>query len=181
MDSDNLTDKQRRFCQEYVYDWNGVRAYQEAYPSCSYDAARANANRLLTKANIKAYIEEVQKDLEKQCGISRQMVLEEYMKIAFNSIAHLHNTWIDRKELEALTDHQKACISEIDTKIMKRVVDEEVMAVEQIKIKLYDKNRALENICKMLGYDAPTKFDFKGNIGIDLPAIELKLRNNGGT
>ncbi len=161
-----LTDKQKVFCQEYIYDWNATRAAIAA--GYSEKTARQIGQENLSKPDIQAYIEEVQKDIEKQCGISRQRVLDEYIKIAFNSIAHLHNTWIDRKEFESLTEDQKACISEIDTKIIRRTIDEELVAVEQIKIKLYDKNKALENISKMLGYDAPIKILQSGRININL-------------
>lgn len=54
-----MTDKQRKFCDEYLIDANATRAYKVAYPHVkSEDAARACASRLLTKANIKNYIDE---------------------------------------------------------------------------------------------------------------------------
>ncbi len=168
-----LTDKQKHFCQEYIYDWNATRAAIAA--GYSEKTAKEQASRLLTNVNVQAYVEEVQKDIEKQCGISRQRVLDEYMKIAFNSIAHLHNTWIDRKEFESLTEDQKACISEIDTKIITRTIDKELVNVEQIKIKLYDKNKALENISKMMGYDAPIKIIQSSQISLKIMSDEQDL------
>lgn len=54
-----MTDKQRKFADEYLIDCNATRAYKIAYPHIkSDDAARANASRLLTNANIKDYIQE---------------------------------------------------------------------------------------------------------------------------
>lgn len=54
-----MTDKQRKFCDEYLIDTNATRAYKAVYPHVkSEDAARACASRLLTKANIKEYINE---------------------------------------------------------------------------------------------------------------------------
>ena len=54
-----MTDKQRKFCDEYLIDANANRAYKAAYPHVkSEDAARACASRLLTNANIKQYIDE---------------------------------------------------------------------------------------------------------------------------
>lgn len=54
-----VTDKQRKFADEYLIDCNGTRAYKAAYPKIKSDeAARVNASKLLTKANIKAYIDE---------------------------------------------------------------------------------------------------------------------------
>ena len=54
-----MTDKQRRFADEYLIDCNATRAYKAAYKSVKSDeAARVNASKLLTKTNIKQYIDE---------------------------------------------------------------------------------------------------------------------------
>ncbi len=54
-----MTDNQRKFCDEYVKDCNGVRAYKAVYKNVKSDgAARACASNLLTKPNIKEYIDE---------------------------------------------------------------------------------------------------------------------------
>lgn len=158
---DELNENHKAFCREYVFDWNGTRAYQVAYPKCKEDVARANASRLLTKANIKAYIEEIQKDLEKISGISRLKVLNEFAKMAFMSMAGLHNTWIERKEFDELTEEQKACISEIWTKTEGRFdkESEQIIQVDYVRVKLYDKQKALESINKMLGYNPADKLD----------------------
>lgn len=157
-----LTDKQKIFCNEYIYDWNATRSYKIAYPDCKTDdSARAASSLLLTNINIIDNIKEIQKDIEKQAGISRNMVLNEHMKLAFSSIAHLHNTWIERKDFDKLTEEQKACISEISTQIRKVTIkDKETpIEVEYIKIKLYDKQKSLDSISKMLGYNEPEQLD----------------------
>ena len=54
-----MTDKQRKFADEYLIDCNATRAYKAAYPRIKNDnVARANSSRLLTNANIKNYIEQ---------------------------------------------------------------------------------------------------------------------------
>lgn len=53
-----MTEKQRKFADEYIIDCNASRAYKSAYPKIKSDlAARVNASRLLTNANIKDYIQ----------------------------------------------------------------------------------------------------------------------------
>ena len=74
------------------------------------------------------------------------------------------------KDFEALTDEEKACIKSVETKQTKRVtpMGEEVID-EQVKITCYDKQKALDSIVNMLGYNAPEKTantDTKGN---DIP------------
>lgn len=54
-----MTEKQRRFCDEYLIDCNATRAYKAAYPSVKNDeVAKAAASRMLTNVNVKAYISE---------------------------------------------------------------------------------------------------------------------------
>ena len=54
-----MTEKQKRFCDEYLIDLNGTRAYKAAYPSVKSDkTAGANAARLLGNASIRAYLDE---------------------------------------------------------------------------------------------------------------------------
>ena len=161
---EGLTNSQKEFCKEYIYDWNATRAYKVAYPTIKNDnAAGAAANQLLRNIKIQRYLESIQKDLEKLAGISRMQVLDEFRKIAFSSIAHLHNTWIERKEFEKLTEDQKACIQEISTQITSKNIgtrkDPEIVSVEYVKIKLHDKQKALESVAKMLGYNEAEKHE----------------------
>ena len=170
-----LTPKQKRFCSEYIIDWNGTRAAIVA--GYSQKTARQIAVDNLSKLNVKTYIEAIQKDIEKQAGISQMMVLQEYMKIAFSNIADLHNTWIDRNDFDQLTEPQKAAISEIDTRVIRRTIDSEIISVEQVKIKLHDKQKALTEISRMLGYNAPEKFDHTSK-GDKITGFTIKVKRN---
>lgn len=54
-----MTDNQRKFCDEYIIDCNATRAYLAAYPHVKNEhSARTLASRLLTKVDIKTYIDE---------------------------------------------------------------------------------------------------------------------------
>ena len=153
-----LNDRQKAFCKEYCYDWNGTQAAIRA--GYSEDSAKEIASQNLTKLNIQAYIQIIKNDLELLCGISRKRVMDEHLKLAFSSIAHLHNTWIERKEFEKLTEDQKSCIAEITTQVKHYTPkDASDYDIEFIKIKLYDKQKALDSISKMLGYDAAVKVE----------------------
>lgn len=62
-----LTPKQKAFCDEYLTDLNGARSYKAVYKSIKNDAtARANASRVLTNANVKAYIAERMKEIQNE-------------------------------------------------------------------------------------------------------------------
>lgn len=63
-----LSNQQRKFCEEYVNNGNnGTQAYLLAYKTCKKEnTAKVNASRLLTKANVIEYIEELQEELKKK-------------------------------------------------------------------------------------------------------------------
>lgn len=53
-----MTDKQRKFCDEYLIYCNATRAYKVAYPNIKNDnVASAAGTRLLGNVKIKAYID----------------------------------------------------------------------------------------------------------------------------
>jgi phage terminase small subunit len=174
-----LTAKQEKFCYEYCIDFNATQAaIRSGY---SQKTAGVIGNENLKKPYIENRIKEMQEDLAKTAGIGKLKVLNEHIKIAYSSIAHLHNTWIDLKEFEKLTDEQKACIEEISTKKQHKTEwefeeGEKVpvdYTVEYVKIKLYDKQKSLDAINKMLGYDAPIRSILDLNVP-QLPTINIK-------
>lgn len=159
-DEFKLTPKQRIFCHEYVLDWNATRAAKAA--GYSEKTAEVIGHENLRKPYLKAYINHIQEDLAKLAGISKLTMINELQKIALSSIAHLHNTWIELKDFEQLTDDQKAAIESIDTKkeIKKTMISDEVeidVEVVYVKIKLYSKLNAIDSLTKMMGWNAPVK------------------------
>lgn len=176
----DLNESQQVFCQEYIFDFNATRAYCVAYPESSREAASVSAYHLLRNPKIQAFIKELQEDLGKTAGISRLKVLREHEKLAFSSIAHLHDTWITRREFEKLSESEKACIAEIHTQTrMERnpIEDGPPIQVDFVKIKLYDKQKALDSIAKMLGYNAPDKVDHTS--GGEKIEAKINLTMNG--
>src|SRR5574344_1971529 len=72
-----MTEKQKIFADEYIICLNATRAYKKAYPNVKKDeVARANGSRLLTNANIKAYIDEQLEKLQSERVADQQEVLE---------------------------------------------------------------------------------------------------------
>jgi phage terminase small subunit len=165
-----LTPKEERFCYQYVLHLNAAKAATSA--GYAEQSARITGCRLLTKTNIQKRIKYLKENLAETAGISSLRVIKEHEKIAFSSIAHLHNTWLERTEFERLTDDQKACIKNISTKIVKRNMgtndEPDIVDVEYVKIELYDKLKSIDIINDMLGYAAPVKSELTGKDGKDL-------------
>ncbi len=78
-----LTPNQKIFADEWLKDRNGKRAYKIAYPSVKKDeTARANASRLLTKANVKLYISAKLAKLADKTGVTQEYVTNGFKTIA---------------------------------------------------------------------------------------------------
>jgi len=78
--SDKLTDKQKRFCEEYVIDWNATRSAIAA--GYSENTAKEIGCQNLTKVNIAEYIAEIQLDIKKLAGVSALGNILKLKKIA---------------------------------------------------------------------------------------------------
>ncbi len=93
-----LTDKQVRFCEEYVKDENATQSAIRA--GYSEKTARSCGARLLTNVNIQKQIVNIKKDLAKSAKITRDDLLSELKKIGF---AEINYTMIQAKDkLKAL-------------------------------------------------------------------------------
>lgn len=72
-----MTEKQKRFCDEYLIDLNGTRAYKAAYPSVkSDDTAAAAATRMLRNVKVHEYIEQRTEELRSANTATAAEVME---------------------------------------------------------------------------------------------------------
>lgn len=69
-----MTDKQKRFCEEYLKDCNGTQAAIR----CGYAprSARQQADRMMSKDDIRAYINEQMEKMQKKTIASAEEVIE---------------------------------------------------------------------------------------------------------
>jgi len=72
-----MTDKQKRFADEYLIDCNATRAYRAAYPNVKKDnVAAAAGGRMLKNVNVSAYITERLAELSSKKTAKAQEVME---------------------------------------------------------------------------------------------------------
>ncbi|MEG2649473.1 MAG: terminase small subunit [Eubacterium sp.] len=72
-----MTEKQKRFCDEYLVDLNGTRAYKAAYPSVRKDmTAAVNASKMLRNTKVKAYIDRRLEEIRTAKTAEAQEVME---------------------------------------------------------------------------------------------------------
>ena len=72
-----MTEKQKRFCDEYLIDCNATRAYKAVYTNVKSDiVASVNASKLLRNAKVKTYIDEQLEKLHDEKTADAKEVLE---------------------------------------------------------------------------------------------------------
>lgn len=136
-----MTEKQKIFADEYLIDLNATRAYRVAYPSVKKEeAAAVNGSKLLRNTKVAAYIQERMQERQKRTEITQDRVLQELAAIAFakaTDYAEIKNERVRIKDTEELDEQQaRAGIEE---------------GKFGIKVKLNDKEKALELLGRHLG------------------------------
>lgn len=72
-----MTDKQKRFADEYLIDCNATRAYRAAYPNVKKDSTASQAgSRMLRNVKVQAYIAERLAELSSKKTAKAQEVME---------------------------------------------------------------------------------------------------------
>lgn len=167
-----LTIKQEKFCNKYLECGNASEAYRYAYDcsKMSDNSVWCNASQLLADTKVAQRLEYLKNHLAEAAGITALQIIREHQKIAFSDATRIRNGWMSLKEFESLTDDEKACIRSVETKQTKRTtpMGDEVID-EQVKITCYDKQKALDSIVIMLGYNAPEKIANTDSKGNDIP------------
>lgn len=146
-----LTPQQERFCHEYIVDLNGTQAAIRA--SYSVDTARQQGSRLLSNANVQELVYKLNQERIKDVKIDANFVLGELHKIASSSVKDMLNDDGTFKNISEIPDHVAKTIQNID--IEERVerdrdTGEEIAVVKVVKVKLWNKDKSLENLGKHL-------------------------------
>lgn len=136
-----LTEKQKRFVQEYLVDLNATAAAKRA--GYSEKSASRIAVELLNKTQVSAEIQKQQAKRQKRVEITQEKVLEELAAIAFANGA------------DFATVNQNGIVRITPTS---ELPDEKRKAIASIKegqygteVKVHDKVKALELLAKHLG------------------------------
>ena len=166
---ENLTDKQKRFCNEYLIDLNATQAAIRA--GYSQKTARAIATENLSKP----YIQEYMKDLMNQKDddlIAKQDEVLKYLTRVMRREEMEHAVVVTK------TKTTKSIYNEETKKYDKETIEEEIPEVVDFPTKVSDANKAAELLGKRYAL-----FTENVNINGDLDG-ELKITidyggNNG--
>lgn len=178
-----LTAKQKIFADEYLIDLNATRAYKVAYSKVKKDeVARANGSRLLTNANVAAYIDKRIKDREQRTEITQDRVLQELARLGFFDARKLFADNGQPLAIKDLDDNTAACI--VGVKVKEMYDSEGEFIGYEKEYKLADKKGSLELIGRHLGM-FKDKMELSGRVDTnnpyaDLTTDELKKLIRGG-
>lgn len=92
-----LTDKQKRFCEEYLVDRNATQAAIRA--GYKKKTARSIANENLTKPDIKLYLRELMQKQSERTGLTADMIIAELEKVATAEVKITENSKMKAIEL----------------------------------------------------------------------------------
>jgi len=146
-----LSIKQQRFCEEYTIDFNGTQAAIRA--GYSKKTANEQASRLLANVNIQNFIKSLQEETSNRLNITKEMLIEEYAKIAFFDIREVFNVdggLIDIKQLDSKSAGAIASIESLEEWGKDDAGDSIIIGTTK-KVKVFDKIRALQDLGKHLG------------------------------
>lgn len=164
-----LTEKQKRFAEEYLVDLNATQAAIRA--GYSPDTANEQGSRLLANVNIKSTVDKMIAERSRRTGINADRVIREIAKIAFVNAGE---------------------IVDLDTALlMDKISDDDMAAIQSVKVKTFgedgverevklaDKLKALELLGKHLGL-FKDKLEVDGSVRSELSALSGILKQLGG-
>lgn len=167
-----LTEKQKRFCDEYLIDLNATQAAIRAGYS-KKTAYRTGADNLI-KPQIQEYLGSKMKDREKRTEITQDKVIKELAAIAFSkgsdyakvvdkTIIVDGNVVLDENGLPQTYQDVELTLTDELTEEQKKAISNIKRGKNGIEVSTYDKIRALELLGKHLGMFT-NKVEVSGNV-----------------
>ena len=142
-----LTDKKKRFCEEYLIDLNATQAAIRAGYSKN-TAAEIGCENLI-KPNIQKYIEERKADRAKRTELSQDEVLKELKNFAFSDITE--TILLSSEQIKELPENVRRLIVSYK-KVSKRFGEDQEFEEESVELKFVDKMKAFEMLNKHIGF-----------------------------
>jgi len=172
---DSFTQEQRyrEFAQQYLVDLNPVAAYRR----CQWVKNKKRGEQLmswgelLADVQVQGYIRELVEERRKRLDISTDAILQEQARIAFSDIRDFWE-WSSQgmvlKDSGLIDEHSSRVVESLE------MVERELMSgikVKKVKIKLYNKQGALDALARHLGMET-LKHEVNVQYGtVEVPAL----------
>jgi phage terminase small subunit len=136
-----LSPKQKRFVEEYLIDLNAIQAAIRA--GYTEKGAHTTSWRMITNPSIAKEIQRAMKERSERTAITQDRVIQEIARIGFSDPRRLFDATGEMRSIQDLDDDTAAAIAGIDVSVSND-------GILTKKIKLWDKNSALEKLAKHL-------------------------------
>ena len=150
-----ITDKMRQFVDEYLIDLNGTQAAIRA--GYSESTAQEQSSQLLARPDIRALIEQAQKDRVDRVQINQDTTVNELKTIAFSDVADFvivkEGGVIEQRPFNELKKEQTRCVKKIKQTV-RTAQSSDGAVIHQtavLELDLYDKVKSLELLGRHLG------------------------------
>lgn len=154
---DKLTEKQKRFCDEYLIDLNGTQAAIRA--GYSEKTARFIATENLTKPNIRKYIDDRLAEKEKELIADQDEVMK-YLTAVMRR-EKTENVVVTLRE-EITKD-----VPDEQGKMRKQTIKREIPQIVEIPTMVKDSNKAAELLGKAFGIYTD-RLDVEGDMDLNI-------------
>lgn len=155
-----INDKQKRFADEYLIDYNGTQAAIRA--GYSRKTSYAIAGQLLQRPEVQAYLKAKSERIGKKLDVSAERTLLEISRVAFQDARMFFHEDGSLIPIHGLSDDAAAVIAGFEIEELFEHEDGVKNKIGQLKkIKRFDKMKALELLAKYYklidGNDLPMK------------------------
>lgn len=151
-----LTEQQKKFCREYMKDFNGAQSAIRA--GYSQRAAKEQASRLLTNANVAIFLASLKAQASEAHKGLADIIVAELIKLGFSDIKNFLDSDNTIKDISQLSSELTACVESIKKTETEFGEGETRGKKTSIQIKLHSKLEALEKLARYVGlYEADNR------------------------
>lgn len=158
-----LVEKQEKFLQRYVQDFNITKAYRYAYSTCKTDEVAASSGwRLLQNEKVKTRLDEILKERAAATKIDSTYIVE-YLKGAaeldLEDFATIGKAGVTLKEFKSIPKSIRKYCTEVSMTESKR-------GTIMVNFKVFSKEKAIEMLAKHTGATRE-RLELSGNITVN--------------
>jgi len=159
-----LVDKQERFLQRYVQDFNITKSYRCIYTTCkSDDSAAASGSKLLRQDKVKTRLDEILLERNERTSVDATYIVE-YLKGAaeldLEDFAAIGKSGVELKEFKKIPKHIRKYCTEVNMSETKK-------GSIIVNFKIFSKEKAIEMLAKHTGATRE-RVEVSGNVSVSL-------------
>ncbi len=158
-----LVERQEKFLQRYVQDFNITKSYRYAYSTCKSDAAAGvSGHKLLKQAKVKTRLDEILAERAKETKVDSTYIVE-YLKGAaeldLEDFATIGKSGVTLKEFKSIPKALRKYCTEVTMSESKR-------GTPMVNFKVFSKEKAIDMLAKHTGATRE-RVELSGNVTVN--------------